>query len=415
MKKVVYGPNGLLPKIRLIVAPLLLAGCAGGVPDMQKGPLGWSGPIDAREVRHWTAQDLLDAPRWEMVEPPAFVVVPDSVWTPDGKGSQRYFAGAVVTADDKVVLLTDPREPDSILLHIVDALTGGETRVPAPVRADGEPLVWADLTIAAHDDGVVLLGSRPADSRIRMRTLTEGVWFATADGGFERPSDQVDLVGPLKGVLSDGSLVVVSSGWTGTDDTTLFSSTLIVEPAPEDTPVSRAEPPEVVFEIAIARDPDADYPVHFFWAHDPRVATGVAGDTIWTLPTDRPELVGLDPTGEVLLKVEWETGDRTIPANASAEARGALRRLTHFPAAKRLIVGANGLVHIQRVAWRDGQPRVGPEWLVFNPAGNLVARMDIPRNLEVMAFGPESVVTKARDKNGVVEIRVYTLNKPTGG
>ena len=137
----------------------------------------------------------------------------------------------------------------------------------------------------------------------------------------------------------------------------------------------------------------------------------MAEDIIWTIPTERPELVGVDRSGQVLLKVEWDAGDRTIPVDASDEVKESLRGLKRFPAAKRLFVGTNGLIHVQRVTWRDGRPRVGPEWLVFNPTGELVARLEIPRELEVMTFGPSLVIARARDKDGVVEIRVYTVKK----
>ena len=141
----------------------------------------------------------------------------------------------------------------------------------------------------------------------------------------------------------------------------------------------------------------------------------MAEDVIWIVPTERPELVGVDRFGQVLLKVEWDAGDRTIPPDASDEVKASLRGLKRFPAAKRLLVSTNGLIYVQRVAWRDGQPRIGPEWLVFRPTGELRARLDIPSNLEVMAFGPGSVVVKARNEDGVVEIRVYALRKDTGG
>lgn len=99
------------------------------------------------------------------------------------------------------------------------------------------------------------------------------------------------MVGPLKGVLSDGSLVVRSAGWTGTTDTTVIISTLLARPAPADRPPSRFHSPEPIFETARVRCRDADYPISFHWAHDPYRATGVVGDIIWTVPTERPELV----------------------------------------------------------------------------------------------------------------------------
>ena len=304
-----------------------------------------------------------------------------------------------------------PNAPDSILLHIFDPASGEETKLPAPKREDGEPLTWDHISMAAHGGGIVVLGSREGDSPRRSRT--EGVWFANADGEFRRPPSYIKTGGPLLGVLSDGSLIARGGGWTGTTDTTLIASILLVRPVPAGTPFSQAEPPKSIFEIALARDPAADYPDYFSWAHNPQLATGVAGDTIWTVPTERPELIGVHRSGEVLLKVEWEAGKRTIRMDAPAEVREELRGLERFPAARRLSVGTNGLVYVQRIAWRDGRPRIGPEWLVFSPTGDLVARLDIPRHLGVMAFGPGSMVAKAQNEAGVVEIRVYTLRKPS--
>lgn len=397
----------------MCVWPLVLA-CAGGERATQEGPLGWSGPVRARESRLFSAGEIAAVPLWEIGEPPAFVVVPDSILNPDGEGNQRYVAGAVVTTDDKAILLTDPQGPDSTLLLVVDAVTGEETRVRSPVGADGEPLVWADAGIAADDRGVVLVGSQHAEFRIRRRDRREGVWFATSDGEFRRPPGHVKTVGGLMGVFPDGSLVVVSPGWTRTTDSTLVSTVALAKPVPVATELSSADSPMPLYETALLRDPGADYPRPSLWGHDPRLATGVAGDTIWTVPTERPELVALDRFGEVLLKVEWEHGDRAIPPNASNRVRERLGGLLRFPAAKRLLVGTNDLVHVQRIAWRDGQPRSGPDWLVFSRTGDLVARAEIPSHLEVMAFGPGSVVTRARDEHGVVEIRVYAVRKRSG-
>ena len=118
----------------LCAVPLLLAACAGGGRDTSGGPLGWDERIKATKAKRTSARSLAQAPRWGVMEPPAFVVVPDSVSTPDGKGAQRYVGGAVVTDDEKVVLLTEPRGPDPILLHIVDAVTGEETRLECQRR-----------------------------------------------------------------------------------------------------------------------------------------------------------------------------------------------------------------------------------------------------------------------------------------
>lgn len=393
----------------LFVVPLLLGGCSGGGQSVTQGPLGWDGPIQAPDVARWSARDLYEAPRWGVAEPAAFVVVPDSVFAPDGTGFQRYVADALVTAGEQVVILTDPVGPDSILLRIVDVTTGEETAVQAPVRADGQPVAWADLTMATNGTEIVVLGS----VRTFERDRTEGVWFADADGRFARPSHHVPIVGPLEGVLSDGSLVVSASGWMRTTDTTVISALELVRPIPVDRSISRAERPVRLFEIALVRNQTADYPVPSYWAHDPRANTGVSGDIIWTVPTDRPELVGVDRAGRVFLKVEWEAGDRTIPAGASDGVSKALRGLRHLPAARRLLVGTNGLIHVQQTSWADGRLLNGPQWLVFSPSGDLVARIEIPRHLDVMAFGPDLVVARTRDDDGVEEIRIHKLQMPS--
>ena len=57
----------------------------------------------------------------------------------------------------------------------------------------------------------------------------------------------------------------------------------------------------------------------------------------------------------------------------------------------------------------------GPEWLVFGPAGELLARLDVPGRFpstEVLAFGDGAVVARTRnEETGVQEIRVYAIRK----
>ena len=159
-----------------------------------------------------------------------------------------------------------------------------------------------------------------------------------------------------------------------------------------------AETRRVLFATVMAGDIVEPYkaPLPRLGAHIPSRAAGVSGGAIWIVPTERPELVAVDRSGDVLLRVEWEAGARP----------------ERFPAARRLLIGTNGLIHVQSMVWDDDRPRAGPEWLVFNQAGELAARLDIPRNLDVLAFGPASVVALHWDEAGVVEVRVHGLKKP---
>ena len=117
--------------------------------------------------------------------------------------------------------------------------------------------------------------------------------------------------------------------------------------------------------------------------------------------------------------VEVESGDSTrevLLTTWGGVEEGVVRpRPERFPAANRLLIGTNGLIYVQRMVWGDNRPLRGPEWLVFSPAGELVARLDIPRKLEVLAFGPASVVAQDRNEAAVWEVGVYALKKPSGG
>lgn len=72
--------------------------------------------------------------------------------------------------------------------------------------------------------------------------------------------------------------------------------------------------------------------------------------------------------------------------------------------------GTDGLIYVQRWAVRDGAPYPGPEWLVFSPEGELVARLDLPLGWRVLAFGNRAaVVGVASDETGLGEVHVYGL------
>ena len=57
---------------------------------------------------------------------------------------------------------------------------------------------------------------------------------------------------------------------------------------------------------------------------------------------------------------------------------------------------------------------MGPEWLVFSPAGELVARFELPmERWAVSAFGHGSLVAMGINaETGLQEIRVYDIRKP---
>ena len=209
-------------------------------------------------------------------------------------------------------------------------------------------------------------------------------------------------------MFPDGSLVVAGTIEPGSVDARLVSAIMSVPAAAAGNEPMSSHEPELLFLTAIPRDPTLpyryNYPARF--AHFPWHTSGVAGDTIWTVPTERPKLLAVDRSGEVLLKVQWETGDRTIPPGADAFGRGAER----YPAARSLEIGADGLIHVQETILRDGYLAGSPEWLVFSPVGELLARLVIPGGQDVLALGDGVVVTTGMNEvSGAGEVRYYEL------
>ena len=418
--------------LSLVLCGSLLAGCAGNGPEVAEQPLGWGGPIAAREVQRWSKESLAAAARWSIAEAPSFVVIPDSFPSWEGRRQQRYVAGARVLPDGRIVVLHDGDDPDSLLLRIFDPVSGEEVKVAAPKGEDGQTLEWGDTDMAVEGDKIILM-------RDIQRSRSSEIWSANQKGEFTGVPAHVSRRGLLLlGVFPDGSLAILAGDGWEMRDTTLVSSIVSARAVPAGQKSSDAAAPNAVFTTAMARDTTDDYHP-LFGAHDSRWAVGLAGDTIWIVPTDRPELVAVHQSGAILLKVEWEAGDRTIPSEIGVVFRkfeeergdstveymreswglveeGVVRpRSERFPAARRLVIGADGLLYVQRVVWDDAQPRAGPEWLVFTPAGGLVARLDIARNLEVLAFGPGSVVVRGVNAVGAQEVRVYELTRPSRG
>ncbi|MDE2986415.1 MAG: hypothetical protein OXU69_17055 [Gemmatimonadota bacterium] len=235
------------------------------------------------------------------------------------------------------------------------------------------------------------------------------IWYFDREGQLAGPPSLAPS-GKLLGLFSDESLVIAGAMEPGLVDTRMVSAIMSVPPAPAGNEPLRAREPELLFLTAIPKDPTLQqYNIPARWGHAPWHTSAVAGDTIWTVPSERPELLAVHRTGEVLLKVRWEAGDRTIPPEASAFGRGAERH----PAARSLEIGTDGLIYVQRLILRDGGLLASPEWLVFSPAGELLARLDIPDDSQhVLAFGDGVVVTTGQNEvSGVGEVRYYELTR----
>ena len=239
---------------------LLLASCTGGERAVREEPLGWGAPIEAGEVLRWPREILEEAPRWSMGEAPTFVVVPDSVQDPNSAARQRYIHAGTVLSDGRVVLLCAVMSPDSVLLHIFDPASGGETKIRAPnvfdsasgeetgIRgADGQPLRWSptQMIVGDHDIALVGLGGLGSGGM--------GVLFANREGDFTRAPAHLHAEGGLLGVFPDGSFVL-AQGRDRASDTTLMTRVVSVRPVPVEDEPSEADRDKVILTTAMAAD-----------------------------------------------------------------------------------------------------------------------------------------------------------------
>lgn len=366
-------------------------GCSTGETEMGDAPLGWGDPVDAGVARHFSGESIEQAPRWTVAESPRFVLVSEPV-------RQRSVDKAAVLPDGRVVLVYSVSRSDSTLLHFFDPASGEEARTIAPKGPDGETLAWGHSFVAIHDRDIILM----VDNRPRARRGGADIWYADRIGDLTQPASYVGNNGALVGVFPDGSLVTMPHSRLA--DTTFVFSVVAVRPAPAGAEPSDSLAETLPFTVAAPADPAGFYTPP--WGHLPYRTSAVAGDTIWIVPTERPELLAVHRSGRVLLKVGWEAGDRSISPAADGIWAGAER----FPAAVVLRIGTDGLIYVQRWAARNDVPYPGPEWLVFSPIGELVARLDIPLGWRVLAFGNRAVVVGVTSaETGLGEVHVYGL------
>ena len=325
--------------------------------------LGWGGPPEAQAVRRWSEVVIAQAPLWLLAESSTGIVVPDTSETRDGRLVQRYVSAGTVLPGGNVALLM--------------AGSSGLTRVIVTDSALKSVMDADDPDGVRHD---------------RIPTMSPGWGHSWFEGG------RAYRFGPQ--ALLGGSFQNVP----GVDSVIARPLRIVRTPkgsAAPDGPVSQ----QVLLTVGVLRDPGRPRilsPLPF--SHAPSFTIAVSGDTIWVVPSERPELLALDRSGEVLLRVEWDAGDRTVPAGLPDWAG-----LERFPAASALVAGSDGRIYVQRWSVQRGYPVPGPEWLVFSPAGDLLGRVDIPRSLRVLAFGPNRALVKGTNDSGVDEVRLHVL------
>ena len=400
--------SGLAAGLAAAIVMMAVVGCTGD-DDAEPGnaPLGWAGPIEARGVRVWSSASLNSAPRWTVEDEPTFAASPDSRDANSGRpGQQRVSQGAFLP-EGRVVLLYDHTTVQSALLHFLDPASGDESKVPAPRGDDGRTLNWSYFRMTVTDRGLILVGDN--ESRVQRRGKGRDIWRSDLAGSFLRPPSFARVEGSLAGVLPDGS-VVLNERCHGPDAARelLLCSTVVVRASEPEGEEEEGDTARIAFTGGYLIDPDrpGNWPAP--WAHFHFNTTVVAGGWIWTVPTERPELVAVDRAGDIRLKIEWDGGDRAVPPGAA----GLWERAARFPAAADLKAGTDGTIYVQRwTVLQAGPPIPGPEWLVFSQEGELLARLNVPGSLRVLAFGHNALLAIANADSATLrsEVRVYGI------
>lgn len=383
--------------------------------------LGWEGPPAALVVRSWSDAAIAQAPSWTLVESPVGIVVPDSTETRDGQLIQRHVSSGTLLADGNVALLlagpaglTRVIVTDSTLQDVRDGNDpDGVRHDRIPAMSQGWGYSWLEGGRSYRFGAQVLFGDFVLEfGRGRgRRGPFEMLRMDPNDRLIAPPIRIPGIDGVWRGVFADGSLLFAGSfeEVPGVDSIISTPFRIVQTPSASEVPGDRASQ-QVLFTTGVMRDPGKPRtrsPLPF--SHVPSFTVAVSGDTVWIVPSERPELVALDRSGEVLLRVDWDPGDRAVPAGLTAGAG-----LERFPAVSALMAGSDGRVYVQRWSVQAAQ---GPQWLVFDPSGDLLGRLEIPRTLRVLAFGTNTVLIKGTNDEGVDEVRLHKLEsrQPPGG
>ena len=158
----------------------------------------------------------------------------------------------------------------------------------------------------------------------------------------------------------------------------------------------------------------------------PRSAAAVGRDRFWIGIAAEPSIEQYDRDGVLTRIVRWEAGDRTIgpddrrryiderftdPTSPMRAAYEELDMHDRFPAHAELGADRDGNLWVKPYR-RPAQE--GPDtWLVFDPDGALLARVELPEELRVLEVGGDRLLAVRPDELEVERVVVYELRKPS--
>ena len=137
----------------------------------------------------------------------------------------------------------------------------------------------------------------------------------------------------------------------------------------------------------------------------PRTSTAIHGDRFWVGTAAEPTIEVRDKRGKLIRLVRWNPGDRTVGPddarvqfearnpNATPERRRAFEAIPvmdRYPTHSRMIADADGNLWVQ--SYRRPTATGPVRWLIFDPDGAVIARIDLPPRLDIFEIGRDYVL-----------------------
>lgn len=311
--------------------------------------------------------------------------------------------------DGSIVVIAGERQA---VLHVFD--TSGSARRPPALLTTPRPAIPPARLAGSGDTSFVLASHYvfriDPDGRVT-RTVIAADDLAGAAG--------IEAVGRF----ADGS---IAAQWFGTARITREQRTSPMVFA-RTRGLSASDPARhettVLFVTPLISDPVLGAVP---WRGRPRAA--VDAQSIWVAHADHAEVIRVDMNGDILARVTWDPGDRTLSpedfaiwqggeierigrANAAEHLKeDAIHRLEELqpggtiPAIQDVQFGSDGRLWV-RPRRMPGDTNLVTGWLCFTPAGEPLGRVFLPREAVAHEFGDSSVLVQVSDAGGPMVVR----------
>lgn len=403
----------------LATLPVLLAAACGAAPSDSRTTL----------VRDSAGIIIVEngatAPRatWHLDPTPAFEFGGGA----SGPGSDLLHVSAAHRLPDGTVAIADIRsrivvvDADGRLLHIAtrnDPSLGGFRRVDWIQRTpDGQLAIFELIRhrISYLSASGELIGSALLQPLSKSEPVPPWLVGAFADGTllsrqllFGDTTGNPDPMRPnqlLQRHGSDGSALSRLGIVPGGEIIITSGNTLRSGPDTPDTPDTPTVPASSATNPA---PPPQPTPRRFYR----KTSIAVGAESYIVAPGDEFELFEYTQTGELRRLIRL--AHRLVPvppelmASTRRNSREEPRSEATYPAYERVRLDDAGNIWVEEFRLTDDAPVT---WLIFDPAGQLLATLTMPDRFRPLQFGADFVLGVARDELGVEQVRVHRLLK----